>query len=176
MAHDDIEPSLEWLNEIEKALHTMDSLVAVVEEGFIHSKWCDQEVGFAFGRGIDVFPLRNGADPYGFMGKIQGLPVKGRYPNEIATDLIKLMLKKQRLYSKTIKGIQSTISTLPEKDKILRVKLIYGWGIITNEDMKLLLESAALEKESKEKISDISIKVGAFVVPVAKGIIDESPF
>ena len=73
VAHDDIEPTREWQLEIERALRTMDALVAILSPKFIESKWCDQEVGIAIGRGKLVLPVRAGADPHGFMGKYQAL-------------------------------------------------------------------------------------------------------
>jgi hypothetical protein len=73
VAHDDIEPTREWQAEIERALRTMDALVALISPEFLGSRWCDQEVGIAVGRGKLVVPLRCGADPHGFLGKYQGL-------------------------------------------------------------------------------------------------------
>ncbi|MFW2480669.1 MAG: toll/interleukin-1 receptor domain-containing protein [Lentimonas sp.] len=73
VAHDDIQPSREWQDEIELALRSMDSLAALVTPAFIESKWCDQEIGWAFGRGIPILPVRLGSDPYGFAGKYQAI-------------------------------------------------------------------------------------------------------
>jgi hypothetical protein len=73
VAHDDIEPTKEWQSEIERALRTMDALVAIISPGFLASRWCDQEVGIAIGRSKLIIPLRAGADPHGFLGKYQGL-------------------------------------------------------------------------------------------------------
>jgi hypothetical protein len=50
VAHDDIEPSKEWQNEIEAALLKCDSLVALLHPSFHQSKWTDQELGFVMGR------------------------------------------------------------------------------------------------------------------------------
>jgi hypothetical protein len=77
VAHDDIEPTREWQAEIERALRTMDALVAMVAPTFIESRWCDQEVGIAIGRGKLVLPLRAGADPHGFMGSTRHSRFKG---------------------------------------------------------------------------------------------------
>jgi len=77
VAHDDIEPTREWQAEIERALRTMDALVALISPEFLDSRWCDQEVGIAIGRGKLVIPLRRGADPHGFLGKYQGLQADG---------------------------------------------------------------------------------------------------
>ena len=73
VAHEDIEPSKEWMTEIELALSTMDGLIALTTTDFSSSKWCDQEVGIAIGRKIFVLPIRYKADPYGFIGKYQAV-------------------------------------------------------------------------------------------------------
>lgn len=74
VAHEDIEPAKEWQKEIEKALFSMDVLVAMMTVNFSESKWTDQEVGVAFGRQIPIIPIRLGMDPYGFIGKYQAMP------------------------------------------------------------------------------------------------------
>jgi hypothetical protein len=74
VAHEDIEPNAEWLHEIELALQSMDALVALLTPDFHQSKWTDQEVGFAMGSNRTIISVRLGTDPYGFIGKFQGLP------------------------------------------------------------------------------------------------------
>ena len=71
VAHKDIEPTVEWQTEIETALSTSEALVALLHEGFHKSKWTDQEIGFAMGRGIPVFSIKFEEDPYGFIGRFQ---------------------------------------------------------------------------------------------------------
>ncbi len=73
VAHEDIHPTHEWQYEIENALSSMDALVALMTEEFHDSNWTDQEVGFAFGRGVPIIAVRLGKDPYGFIGKFQAL-------------------------------------------------------------------------------------------------------
>ncbi len=41
---------------------------------FIASEYCDQEVGFAMGRGLLIVAVMQGATPHGFVSKWQGLP------------------------------------------------------------------------------------------------------
>jgi hypothetical protein len=72
LAHNDIQSTLEWQNQIETALSTCDALVALLHEQFNAGKWTDQEIGFAMGRGVAVFSVRFGQDPYGFIGRFQG--------------------------------------------------------------------------------------------------------
>ena len=94
VAHDDIEPTKEWQAEIESALRTMDALTALVTPEFLSSRWCDQEVGIAIGRGKLVIPLRAGADPHGFLGKYQALTIiKGGAASDAALRVFEILAK-----------------------------------------------------------------------------------
>lgn len=93
VAHDDIEPTREWQAEIESALRTMDALAAILTPDFVTSRWCDQEVGVAMGRGKLVVPLRAGADPHGFLGRYQGLQISKVSVAEIARQLVEVLVK-----------------------------------------------------------------------------------
>ena len=87
VAHSDIEPTTEWQTQIETALATCDSLVALLHEGFHESKWTDQEIGFAMGRGVPVHSIRFGADPYGFIGRFQAFTGKRKTSATLAENL-----------------------------------------------------------------------------------------
>lgn len=103
VAHEDIHPTKEWQNEIENALHTMDSFVALLTDGFHDSLWTDQEVGFAFGRGVPIISVKLGKDPYGFIGKFQALSCTWETaPTEIA----KILIKKEPMLNAYIKAVQ----------------------------------------------------------------------
>lgn len=75
VSHKDIKPMTEWESEMRRALFSADVLVALLTSDFIESKWTDQEVGIAIGRGVPVIPVQLGCDPYGFIGKYQAIPV-----------------------------------------------------------------------------------------------------
>jgi hypothetical protein len=93
VAHEDIEPNKLWQTEIELALSSMHALAALLMPGFHESKWTDQEVGFALGKGSLVIAIRLGLDPYGFIGKQQGLPGKLDVPEPLASNIVDLLLK-----------------------------------------------------------------------------------
>ncbi len=93
IAHEDIEPTKEWLTEIELALNSAHALAALVTPDFCQSNWTDQEVGIAFGKGLLVIPVRMGCDPYGFMGKSQGLTGSFESVPRLASDLVAILLK-----------------------------------------------------------------------------------
>ena len=75
VAHEHIEPGTEWESVIISSLATCDCLVALLHPGFHESNWTDQEVGYVLGRGKLTFAVRAGVDPYGFMGRLQGIPM-----------------------------------------------------------------------------------------------------
>ena len=57
VAHEDIEPTLEWQHEIVLALETVTAC-GLITDDFHASKWTDHEVGFAIGRNAFVFSVR----------------------------------------------------------------------------------------------------------------------
>ena len=87
VAHEDIEPSRVWQDEIERALFTMDALVAVCTTGFSASVWANQEIGFALGRGVKVISVKMGEDPVGFISKRQAVSRGQRSAEEIAAEI-----------------------------------------------------------------------------------------
>jgi nucleoside 2-deoxyribosyltransferase len=93
VAHNDIEPTKEWQNEIEAALSTCDALVALLHPDFHKSNWTDQEIGYAMGRGLPVFSVRCGQDPYGFIGKFQAVNGSAKSAPELAKELFDVLRK-----------------------------------------------------------------------------------
>jgi hypothetical protein len=93
VAHTDIEPAKEWVQEIENALFSMDVLIVLMSEDFHESNWTDQEVGVAIGRYIPVIPVKIGKDPYGFIGKYQALSGDWKDIIKMAKDIFGIIVK-----------------------------------------------------------------------------------
>ena len=93
VAHEDVEPMKEWQSEIERALFSMDILVALMTENFSESNWIDQEIGVAVGRGVRIFPIALGKDPYGFIGKYQAIAGSGKRSGQIALEIFSYLLR-----------------------------------------------------------------------------------
>jgi hypothetical protein len=100
VAHEDIEPTKEWQVEIEKGLFSMDALCAVLMPGFKESNWTDQEVGVAIGRNVLIIPVRKDLDPYGFIGKYQGLQGVGKKIDEVAEGIFEIIASNQKTKTK----------------------------------------------------------------------------
>lgn len=144
IAHEDIEPSREWRDEVEAGLETMDVLAAIVEPEFKKSDWCAQEVGYALGRKVDIIPLRAGAEPFGFFGKYQGFQIKGRFPEEVAKDIAHLLLKKPKHRDRCLTGLGLAINRQNSDKKIETISVLDDWSILPDKKLRTLLESSSL--------------------------------
>jgi hypothetical protein len=92
VAHKDIEPALEWQNEIELALRSCDALVALMHPGFHASNWTDQEIGFVMGRSKPTFAVILGEAPYGFIGRFQAFNGSNKPVASVALEIFTALL------------------------------------------------------------------------------------
>ncbi len=93
VAHEDIEPSTEWRDQIELGLKSMHALAALITPDFYDSQWTEQEVGWALGRGVLALPVRLGGNPRGFASKVQA--VSGEltmFPAPLAKSIVAALL------------------------------------------------------------------------------------
>jgi hypothetical protein len=92
VAHEHIEPGKAWENVILSSLATCDCLVAILHPDFHKSNWTDQEVGYVLGRGKLALAVKAGIDPYGFMGRLQAIPLPlGTSGATMAHKLVRLL-------------------------------------------------------------------------------------
>lgn len=105
IAHEDIKPTKEWQNEIERALDTCDAALAFLTPNFHNSRWVDQEIGYCISRRILVLPLQLGADPYGLMGKYQGLQGSRIELSELARSIFELFIHHNLTSSRMSAGL-----------------------------------------------------------------------
>lgn len=119
VAHVDIEPTREWQSEIESALFSMDALVAVLMTGLKESNWTDQEVGVAIGRGILVIPVIKDLDPYGFIGKYQGLNARGMTVGAVARGIFDIIVTSEKTRAKMLSALIDTAVLAESSDEAL---------------------------------------------------------
>jgi hypothetical protein len=100
VAHEDIQPTLEWQDEVMRGLNTMDAMVAIHTAGFSQSTYTQQEVGFALGRGIKIISFEMGEQPTGFISRHQSLPRRSRTAEDIAKEINGLLLVDSRTQEK----------------------------------------------------------------------------
>jgi len=117
VAHDDIEPAKEWEAEIERALRTTDALAAIITTDFVASRWCDQEVGYALGRGKLVLPLcKDAVIPHGFLGKYQGCKAQGLLAVAVAEQVYNLLLSNELTSQRMTDAVVDRMVTSPSFD------------------------------------------------------------
>lgn len=152
VAHEDIEPTKEWQNEIESGLKTMDALAAILMPGFQESKWCDQEIGVAVGRDVLIIPIRKGLDPYGFIGKYQGIQAQGKSIGEVAEAIFGTLIKSPKTKNKILMALSASISNAVDEDEAFeKVAILKALDSVPTDllqnlrkqvaDNKLLVES-----------------------------------
>ena len=91
LAHEDIIPSTIWQNEILNALNTMDVFIGFVTDDFHGSGWPDQEVGYAYQRGVPrVFVKLEGDDPVGMVAREQALTTSWEHTGQEIIAYLKL--------------------------------------------------------------------------------------
>ncbi|MEI9925036.1 MAG: toll/interleukin-1 receptor domain-containing protein [Bradyrhizobium sp.] len=111
VAHDDIETSDEWREEILRSLMSMDAFVAILTPDFNSSKWTDQEVGIAVARDVLQIPINRGENPYGFLSKYQALVSKGLVVKDVAAEIFRTICTNVRTKGRMIESLTRTIST-----------------------------------------------------------------
>ena len=131
VAHNDIEPTLEWQTEIEVALATCDSLVALLHDGFHASRWTDQEIGFAMGRGVPAFSVQLDEAPYGFIARFQAFNGNHKTAKELARELFDALRKKKGLERKMsdalIQLFEESHSFAEARDRTTYLNNITAW-------------------------------------------------
>lgn len=154
VAHEDIEPTKEWQSEIESGLKTMDALAAILMPGFQESKWCDQEVGVAIGRDVLIIPIRKGLDPYGFIGKYQGIQGQGKSIGDVAKEIFETLVRSSKTKNKILIALSGSISNATdEEDAINKVAVFKSLDSVPVDILENLKQQVADNKiliESKD--------------------------
>lgn len=126
VAHETIEPSAEWQDEIERALRTAHVFVGLAHKGFSASWWTQQEVGWALGRELPIVMIRLGEDPHGFPAKVQSPSGLGRSPEEVATQIAVSLTRDPtfgpRLVDRFMAEVHHARSYVTAKEAALRVE------------------------------------------------------
>jgi hypothetical protein len=168
VAHEDIEPTKEWQEEIEKGLFSMDAMCALLMPGFKDSNWTDQEIGIAIGRGVLVIPVRKELDPYGFIGKYQGFQGFGKKIHEVAEGIFEILIKNPKTRNTMINCLLDLfLLSNNEKEAIERMTSIKKISDLPSDKLSLLnqriidnknLRSQKILKEFNELMKTYNLK------------------
>lgn len=75
LAHEDIEASAIWSDEILKSLRSSTLFLGVVTKHFNQSPWCQQELGAAFALRKPILLVKIDSVPSGLLARIQAIPL-----------------------------------------------------------------------------------------------------
>lgn len=142
VAHEDIKPSREWIKEIEKALNSMDGMIAIMYDEFHDSYWCDQEVGIALGRNVPVIPILIEKNPYGFVSEYQGIKAKGKMPSDVAKNIYNTLCDNPNTRTKYISILTSLFLQSDKVEEAIKwLTLIKDSKIATEETWKTISQN-----------------------------------
>ena len=145
LAHDDIDPSLEWQKAIIDNLKVCHVFIPIITPEFNESKWTDQESGMALITNKLIIPVSvsKGLNPHGFLSIYQALKLD---PKELEKGCIKIVkaIKDNERYApivldlliKSLKGSRSYASSE------WKTSLISEFDSFTKEQFNLILETA----------------------------------
>ena len=169
VAHEDIEPSREWQNEIEAGLQTMDAFVAILMPGFKESNWCDQEISFAVGKGVLIIPVRKGLDPYGFIGKYQGIQSNKKTIGDIADEIFQVIVNSPKTRNKMLSSLSNAISqSTDEKEASEKLNILANIPDLPTDIIERLKETVIdnnVLMDSKKFIEQINKLLPKYSVP-----------
>jgi TIR domain len=143
VAHNAIEPSLEWQQVIEAALGDCDAMAVFLHAGFRDSPWCDQEVGWAMGRGRPLLPLAFDHNPYGFMAKYQALNCAGRNGLQVGDSIADWLVKVPTLQTRLAASLSHAFRHSSSWDFTRRVAPLLEQISTFTEDQLANMEEAA---------------------------------
>jgi hypothetical protein len=182
IAHEDIEPSLEWQAEIEKALGSMDALAALLTTEFPQSKWTDQEVGFAYAR-VPVIPVNLGVMPYGFIGKQQALFGDLENSTALSLEIVESLLSNPRTAARMRDALVFAFENAQNYDAAKRAsRVVVATTGFSAAQVKRLERACEANSQVKDAFG-VKVRISSFVQrinpPVPKADVladDDIPF
>lgn len=152
VAHNDIEPTTEWQNEIEAGLSTADAMIVLLREGFHQSNWTDQEIGYAMGRGVLILTVRFEQDPYGFIGRFQALNGNGKEINTLGKEIFDILIKhkqtRRRIAEALVARLEQSDSFAEAKTNIGLLEELTYWDSSLDDRCLAAIESNSQVRDS----------------------------
>lgn len=111
VAHDEINPGTEWIQEIQSALSSCNALLALHHPGFAESDWTAQEVGWVLGRGLPIVSVRLGEDPRGFISPIQAIAGSpDKEASRLVEEVVAVLMNESRTRASLVNAVVRKIS------------------------------------------------------------------
>jgi hypothetical protein len=151
----------------------MDALVVLVTPKFVESKWADQEVGIAIGRGSLIIPVMREAVPHGFIGKFQGVNGKGKSILQVATEIFEVLINSSQTRSRLLTCLVDTTVLEPnETAALVMLKTLASAADIPEVFLERLRDGAA-RSQAFQRSPQLSSELEGLLQ--ARGITPTSP-
>jgi hypothetical protein len=112
LAHDDIEVSEIWKEEIEKELRAMSVFMLLLSENYNNSIWCQQETGAAYIKDVLIIPISlDNTLPRGLLDKFQACFINNN-KLRIFKDVLLNILDKTQISDTVFISISSKLSEI----------------------------------------------------------------
>lgn len=99
-----------------------------------------------------------------FLEKFRALKLKVNIPNVVANEIVSTILKKPQHRIKLLESIGKAFSTLQSKTKLNLLQLLDSWSIVTDLQLKALIEQASMSDYERKSLKNIIARVGAFKI------------
>jgi hypothetical protein len=73
LAHEDIPPQTVWPKEIISALKECELFLPLLTQKFMESYYCQQEIGFAYCKDVEILPVMISKEPMGMIADLQAV-------------------------------------------------------------------------------------------------------
>ncbi|AKJ38579.1 toll/interleukin-1 receptor domain-containing protein [Methanosarcina barkeri] len=112
----------EWLEQIKKALSTMDAFIPLITDTYHQKYWTNQEIGFAFAKEALIIPIKfESKNPEGFIfTKTAILSEWNTAPHQIVQELLKSS-KSSKMIDALIKALEQNCGTFNQASIIKRL-------------------------------------------------------
>lgn len=142
LAHEDITPSHQWLQEIIKNIKACDVFFPLLTKEFSKSNWTDQEAGMAAVLSKHMMPLSlGGVKPYGFLAGFQALKLNQRTLDKCSVDILMGLARQKKLKEKTQNSfVESLIRSRSFDEAKERSELLDKLGPYKKEQVQRILK------------------------------------
>ena len=142
VAHETMQIERPWQSQIETALRTAEAFVGLVHPLFNDSTWCQQELGWAKGRGLPEFFIRLGANPEGFASSTQWPSGHGRTAKEVAHEIVAWLERSTDFTNRIVDGLMSALEEANDYYSAeAAARRIVALGDITEESWRKLADA-----------------------------------
>ncbi|MGQ4547678.1 hypothetical protein ACUIA5_16140 [Vibrio cholerae] len=115
-----------------------------------------------------IIPVRKGLDPYGFIGKYQGIQAANKSVAEVADAIFRTLVKSPKTNAKILSALSSAISQATDvEDALDKVRIIKSIDSIPTEILENLKQQVSENKilvESSDFINSLNSMLSKFNV------------